>query len=70
MRRSPATTSRHNLPVYPNLGGRYGPDPNNAGLNLGLSDYDATHTLIASGIWELPSPLKKGSAVLRQILNV
>jgi hypothetical protein len=46
-----------------------GPDPNNRRFNQGLSDYDATHTFVASGIWELPSLAGNGSAVLRQIVN-
>ncbi|HUQ92369.1 MAG TPA: TonB-dependent receptor, partial [Bryobacteraceae bacterium] len=46
-----------------------GPDPNNRRLNRGLSDFDATHTLVASGIWELPPATKTGPALLRHIVN-
>ncbi|MEO7648973.1 MAG: hypothetical protein ABIZ80_00765, partial [Bryobacteraceae bacterium] len=46
-----------------------GPDPNNRRFNRGLSDFDATHTVVASGIWELPPAIKGGSAVLRHIVN-
>ncbi|MFN0166130.1 MAG: TonB-dependent receptor domain-containing protein [Bryobacteraceae bacterium] len=49
-------------------GNSIGPDPSNRRLNQGPSDFDATHTLVASGIWEIPAP-KTGSAVLRQIVN-
>jgi hypothetical protein len=45
-----------------------GPDPFNYSRNIGVSDFDVTHRLVASAIWESPS-LKGKPAVVRQLLG-
>jgi len=36
--------------------GQYPQDPRNAALDRGLSSFDRTHRLVASGVWEIPAP--------------
>lgn len=46
-----------------------GPDPNNRRFNRGLSDFDATHRFVFSGIYELPQLPASSSAVLKTVAN-
>lgn len=50
-------------------GNTIGPDPDNRRFNHGLSDFDATHIFVASGIWELPNFISHGKPILRPIVN-
>jgi hypothetical protein len=49
-------------------GNTTGPDPFNFNNNRGLSDFDARHRLVVSGIWELPK-LTRWSPVARTVLG-
>ncbi len=49
-------------------GNQTGPDPLNIRNNRGPADFDLTHRLVVSGIWELPK-LAKASAPVRMVLG-
>jgi hypothetical protein len=49
-------------------GAATGPDPFDFSKNIGVSDFDITHRLVTSGIWESPA-LHGKPAVVRQILG-
>lgn len=55
--------------VYVSPANTIGPDPNDRKLNRGLSDFDATHRLVVSGIYELPGLHQGASAWAKAIVN-
>src|SRR5581483_9180848 len=44
-------------------------DPNNPRLDRGLADFDATHRLVISGLWEMPWGKWIGNGVLHTVVE-
>lgn len=44
-------------------------DPLSLALDRGLADFDVTHRLVISGLWDLPQPFKGGNGFVKQLLG-